>query len=311
MSYGEISKKYNISRPSIQYIIRNYCKIYKKRGPKEKLTKNDKRRIKTLITGQYERHVKCSISDIIKDFQLNVSKATVCRTMKCLKFKYERLPHKFYLTCRMRQRRVDAARAFLRSGINWNQVIFSDEKMFTVQGSHCYYAWLNRNMSRRRVRQVVRSPGLMVWAMVMPNGLLSYKIMKGRQKSENYIRVLENNAIPIIKLNYKDEFTFQQDNCPIHVSRKCQEFFRQCNIKVLDWPPYSPDLNIMENIWGFLSNDIYSKGSIKNLRHLQSRLQDAITSFNENQSMYVRNLYDSIITRLCLILEKHGQRLKY
>ena len=112
-----------------------------------------------------------------------------------------------------------------RSGINWNQVIFSDEKMFTVHGSNCYYAWLNRNMSRRRVRQVVRSSGLMVWAMVMPNGLQLYQIMKGRQKSENYIRILENNEMPIIKLNYKDEFTFQQDDCPIHVSRKCQEFF--------------------------------------------------------------------------------------
>ena len=86
----------------------------------------------------------------------------VCRTMKCRKFKYERLHQKFHFTCHIRQRHINAARAFFRSGINWNQVIFSDEKMFTFHGSHCYYAWLNRNMSRRRVRQVVKSSGLMV-----------------------------------------------------------------------------------------------------------------------------------------------------
>ena len=95
MTYGEISKKYNIPRPSIQRIIGNYPNTNKKRGPKEKLTKNDKRRIKTVIAGQYERNAKCSINDIIRDCHINVSKATVCRTLKCLNFKYERLNRKF------------------------------------------------------------------------------------------------------------------------------------------------------------------------------------------------------------------------
>ena len=138
--------------------------------------------------------------------------------------------------------------------------------------------------------------------MVMPNGLLSFKVMKGRQKFVDYFRILETKALPIIKLNYKDQFTFQQDNCPIHVSKMCKDFFKKSNVKVLDWPAYSPDLNIMENIWGFLSNDIYSKGTMKTIRDLQCRLDDAITPFNENQNMYVRNLFNSIITRLCLIL---------
>jgi len=64
MTYGEISKKYNITRSSIQRIIRNYPNTNKKRYPKEKLTKNDKRRIKTLIASQYERNAKFSINDI-------------------------------------------------------------------------------------------------------------------------------------------------------------------------------------------------------------------------------------------------------
>ena len=42
MLYGEISNKYNIPRPSIRYIIRNYANNHVKRGPKEKITKNDK-----------------------------------------------------------------------------------------------------------------------------------------------------------------------------------------------------------------------------------------------------------------------------
>ena len=56
----------------------------------------------------------------------------------------------------MRQKRIDAARASRTSGIKWNQVIFSDEKLFTIHGSDCYYAWLNQAMSPSRERYVVK-----------------------------------------------------------------------------------------------------------------------------------------------------------
>ena len=41
LSYGDLSKKYGIPRSSIQYIVDNYAKVAKKRGPKEKLTKSN------------------------------------------------------------------------------------------------------------------------------------------------------------------------------------------------------------------------------------------------------------------------------
>jgi len=118
----------------------------------------------------------------------------------------------------MREKRVLAEREFIKAGIPWNKVILSDEKLFTDHGVDSYYSWLNNNMSPRRVRQVVRSSGLMIWAMIMPNVLLSYWIKKGRQKSEDYMKIIETNALPIIKLNYKEDFIFQHVNCPIHVS---------------------------------------------------------------------------------------------
>ncbi len=50
-----------------------------------------------------------------------------------------------------------------------------------------------------------------------------------------------------------------QDNAPIHTARVVKSWLREENIQLLDWPPYSPDLNPMENLWGLLKSGIYKQ----------------------------------------------------
>ena len=311
LSLGEISKRYGLKRSTVQYIISSYGNHLKKRGPKEKITKNDRRHIQTILNSNKINNGKCSSLDIIKDLNLNMSRSTVYRSLKCMKFNYKKLPNKFALTYRMRQKRVQCARVFITKGISWNSVIFTDEKLFTLHGTDSFYSWIQGKQSSMRMKQVVRSPGLMVWAMLMPNGLLSYEILTGRQRSANYIHIIKTKALPIIKLNIKENFIFQQDNCPIHISKESLNFFQQEHVELLDWPPYSPDINIIENVWSMLSSEIYGGGSIKNLKELRIRIHDSVTNFNETKIQTACKLYNSMPSRLCSILEKHGQRIQY
>lgn len=307
MSLGKISKKYNCAKSTVQYIVENHNLKCKKRGRKEILSKLDRRHMMTEILNQG----KCSISDIIKNLNLNASKTTVWRSLRSLKYKYIDLRRLFKISQQTKNRRLEMAKRFIVDNVPWDHVVFSDEKYFTLDGIDSYYCWRRFGRGQSRIKKFLKRSGLMVWAMLLPNGLLSYEIMTGKQDSSKYIEIIKNKAIPIMKLNYSEKLIFQQDNCPIHVSRQSRNFFTQSGISLLEWPPYSPDINIIENIWPILSNYIYNGNKIRNLKDLRYSIKCAFDTFNETGKQISDNLYRSVTPRLVSVICKRGDRINY
>ena len=65
-------------------------------------------------------------------------------------------------------------------------------------------------------------------------------------------------------------FIFQQDNAPCHRAKIVSEWFESKNIEHLTWPPNSPDLNCIENLWSWLDKEIAKKAprSLEELRNI-------------------------------------------
>ena len=121
--------------------------------------------------------------------------------------------------------------------------------------------------------------------------------------------MLENDFFKNVKDILPDGFIFQQDNAPPHSAKATKEYLEDKKIPLLEWPPHSPDLSPIENIWGIMTKKVYANGkTYKNVNDLW----DAIVSAWHQIPVHVfTKLYESIPKHLVSVLEEKGKRIKF
>jgi hypothetical protein len=50
---------------------------------------------------------------------------------------------------------------------------------------------------------------------------------------------------------------FMHENTRIHTAKYMKKWLEDNHTEVIEWPPYSPDLNLIENLWFLLKTAIY------------------------------------------------------
>ena len=85
---------------------------------------------------------------------------------------------------------------------------------------------------------------LVVFGYITYNGNVFLQKIDGTLTSEKYV-ALQSTFMTALLQDDKD-LLFMQDNARPHTAKNTIKYFDDNFIKLLEWPPYSPDLNIME-----------------------------------------------------------------
>ena len=88
---------------------------------------------------------------------------------------------------------------------------------------------------------------------ISTKGKVNLYIFINNLTKEEYVKILSDNLKDLRKIDEKN-FLFQWGNDPKHKSKLALEFYSKNKLDRLEWPPYSPDLNPIENIWELWNN---------------------------------------------------------
>lgn len=93
------------------------------------------------------------------------------------------------------------------------------------------------------------------WGAISIDGPVTELVrIDGHFNSVKYLNVLKNQLVPSMN-TFNNERIFMQDNSPVHTANVVMDYLSQQNFEVMEWCPFSPDVNPIENVWAHMTHD--------------------------------------------------------
>jgi transposase len=208
---------------------------------------------------------------------------------------------------------------------DWEKVIWSDE-CSVERGTGQERDWVFRTPAQKWDKEMIQTykkgkdVSVMVWASFWGSGISDlyllerdFEAKKHGYSANSYIQVLDDNLLGI----YEPGLIFMQDNASIHTAHKVRDWFKEHNIKIMEWPPYSPDLNPIEHLWIHLKRLIYQVDpDIDNVRGDDDKVRKALfkalfKAWELIDKDILYNCIDSMTTRINAVIEADGWHTRY
>ncbi len=147
----------------------------------------------------------------------------------------------------------------------------------------------------------------MVWGGISFGKKTPLIVIDGTLTAQKYCdNVLQPVVVPFVREN---DVVLQQDNARPHVARLAMDYLTTNNVEVMNWPPYSPDLNPIEHMWDNLDRRIRKR---QNPPSNHQQLRQALLEEWENVTIpQVNRLITSMTKRVRSALAADGGHTRY
>ena len=163
---------------------------------------------------------------------------------------------------------------------------------------------LARRSIRKNQNEVLKK--LHVWGAFSTKGVIELQTFENNMDSQKYIEILEKSKDRLNKL-YPNGYILQCNNDSKHRSGMSLDYYIQNEIKLLEWPVSSPDLNPIENIWANIKNKLGAR-VYNNKETLEA---DIMYYCNVYAKDYSEIVVHSMRKRIDACILKGGKRTRY
>ena len=254
--------------------------------------------------------------------KVSISPQTIHRHLKQVGCRFGTPKRTILLTPRHKKSRLLWAKQHLSKKTSFAIYMFTDSKIFLLSDVHCGgRIWWPKGR-RPQVAVAKKTQGVHVYIGVTKYGITKpcFVTGAGSQVSE-YVKVNSNkrcsgvcaqeycevvlphlieggNALFRVHPSKANTWVFQQDNAPIHKAGTTTTLLNQelPGRWMQDWPPQSPDLSWVENIWAVSMRRLQQvKGSISSIDDLKRELTVILASIEHDiLKSFVRGIPDRL-----------------
>jgi transposase len=159
--------------------------------------------------------------------------------------------------------------------IKYNDIVCIDESYF-FSNSLNDYGWLHKN-SETYVHNKANPIKYTLLMAINSNKIISYEILKNKNTDQTlFLNFLKNKVFPLCHNKY-----ILMDNAKFHKSKIISDLFDNSNNKSLFIPPYSPQFNPIENVFGIIKNKYkYCNNNNNDNNDNTSIIENIISKFN-------------------------------
>jgi transposase len=193
------------------------------------------------------------LEDILNACNLEVALSTLHEYLKTHGLPARKAKSRIVISDINRRKRIAFCKLMLTKSDEYlASIIFSDETIVKSRpnGEVVFYR-APEGTEFYQASNASSGSSVMFWGCVSLKAYGPLVEVKGKNTALSYIETLKTYLLPELEAA-EVPMVFQQDNASIHKTAAVMSFMTENGILTFEWPPQSPDLSPIENLWNVM-----------------------------------------------------------